>query len=269
MIYNRTIARAEALAGENVAVVRSAAEAAKGGVVLSIISSDAAVVDVLYGEAGLLEGLPRGGLHICCSTISVRLSEQLEELHVGRQQHYVAAPVLGRPPAAEKGELFIVTAGEAQEITRARPVFDALGQRVFIVSEQPSRANLVKLASNFMIYSTIEQFGEVFALCEKASLSNSTVFEVLTESFFGGRAHKNYGQAILDRAYVPPAANVFLGDKGLILEVAHALSVPMPFASILRDRFLACIASGNGDLDLCSMAERSLLDAGAKHTDLG
>jgi 3-hydroxyisobutyrate dehydrogenase-like beta-hydroxyacid dehydrogenase len=232
--------------------------------VITMLATDDAVEGLVFGADGVLAGLPRGAIHISGSTISVDLSQRLEQAHAGLGQGFIAAPVLGRPPAAEAGKLFVMAAGEPALIERVAPVLEALGQRLFIVGDRPFKANLVKLSCNFMIFSTIEQMAEIFALNQKGGVDKGTLYEVLTESFFGAPVHKNYGRIILDEAYDPPGAKLGLGakDNRLILEAGEALAVPLPFASILRDRFLASEARGDGGLDFCAIAKRAAEDAG-------
>lgn len=263
-IYNRTRERAEALRADGAAVANSAAEAASREAVITMLATDDVVEGLVFGADGLLAGLPRAAIHISGSTISVDLSKRLDEAHAALGQGYVAAPVLGRPPAAEAGKLFVMAAGEPSLVARVRPVLEALGQRLFVVGDRPFKANLVKLSCNFMIFSTIEQMAEIFALNEKGGVEKATLYEVLTASFFGAPVHRNYGRIIVDESYDSPGSNLGLGSKDtrLILEAGEGLAVPLPFASILRDRFLASEARGDGGLDFCAIAKRAAEDAG-------
>jgi 3-hydroxyisobutyrate dehydrogenase-like beta-hydroxyacid dehydrogenase len=263
-VFNRTRVRAEALRGDGARVAATAAEAAAREAVITMLATDDAVEGLVFGADGVLAGLPRGAIHISGSTISVDLSQRLEQAHAGLGQGFIAAPVLGRPPAAEAGKLFVMAAGEPALIERVAPVLEALGQRLFIVGDRPFKANLVKLSCNFMIFSTIEQMAEIFALNQKGGVDKGTLYEVLTESFFGAPVHKNYGRIILDEAYDPPGAKLGLGakDNRLILEAGEALAVPLPFASILRDRFLASEARGDGAEVEAAIAKRAAEDAG-------
>jgi 3-hydroxyisobutyrate dehydrogenase-like beta-hydroxyacid dehydrogenase len=79
------------------------------------------------------------------STISVGLSRQLAAVHREKQQHYVAAPVFGRPDAAAEAKLFIIAGGPAEQIERCRPLFNAIGQKTYLAGEDPPLANMVKL----------------------------------------------------------------------------------------------------------------------------
>src|SRR5437867_10266334 len=98
------------------------------------------------------------------STIGHALSRRLHTEHQARGQGYIAAPVFGRPDAAQAAKLWIVTAGTTQAIERCRPLFESIGQGLEIVGDDPPSANVVKLAGNFILASAIEAMGEAFAL---------------------------------------------------------------------------------------------------------
>ena len=108
--------------------------------------------------------------HVSSSTISVALAERLTDAHAEAGQRFVAAPVFGRPEAAQAAKLFVVAAGEPAAVQALSPVFDAIGQRTFVVAEQPKAASLVKLSGNFLIASVIESLGEAMALVAKAGV---------------------------------------------------------------------------------------------------
>jgi len=169
-VWNRTRSRAEALRGEGASVGATPAEAARVGVVVSMLADDAAVDEVTRGADGIRAGLPPGGLHVSTSTLAPDTVERLAREHAEAGQVLLAAPVFGRPDAAAAGKLFVVAAGPAQAVERARPLLDAMAQRVFVLGEVPSQANLVKLAGNFMLTAAIEALAEAFALIGKAGV---------------------------------------------------------------------------------------------------
>jgi 3-hydroxyisobutyrate dehydrogenase-like beta-hydroxyacid dehydrogenase len=265
-VWNRTAERAEPLVAAGARRAGTPAEAARGDIVLTSVANDAAVESVVLGREGVADGLRASATHVSTSTISHALSERLAAAHEARGQRYIAAPVLGRPPAAAEGKLFVMAAGEAAAIADARPVLEQLGQRLFVVGERPTQANVLKLCCNFLIFTTIEQIAEVFALGEKSGLDRATIFEVLTESFFGAPVHRNYGKLILDRAYDPPGATVELGakDTRLVLQAGEALSVPLPLASLVRDRFVSAVARGEAGLDFTVIARQAAEAGGLK-----
>lgn len=263
-VFNRTAEKARPLVERGAVQADSPAHAADNEAVITMLANDAATEALVVGENGVAHGLPRGGIHLAMGTISIALADRLTELHEGKGQIHVGSPVLGRPPAAETGQLFIMPAGPADAIERVRPLLDAIGQRVFVVGSRPSQANLVKLCTNFLIFSTIEQLGEVFALTGKGGVDRATVFDVLINSFFGAPVHRNYGKLIVDGRFNPPGAKVTLGakDTRLLLQAADALAAPLPFASIVHNRFLAAIAQGEKDLDFSVLGRHASRDAG-------
>ena len=156
VLYNRTRSRAEELQPLGARVAGTPGEAASGvEVLITMLADDRAVEDAMLGPGQALQSLPAGAVHIAMSTISVALSRKLAAAHRERKQYYVAAPVFGRPEAAAAGKLFIVAAGPIQQIERCQMLLDAMGQKTFVVDEEPSSANLTKRAKRVMLPSPI------------------------------------------------------------------------------------------------------------------
>ncbi|WP_428393990.1 NAD(P)-dependent oxidoreductase [Lichenicoccus sp.] len=264
-VFNRTAARTETLIAAGAHRAKTPAQAADGAdIVFSMLANDAAVEALALGANSIADGLGRNNVHVSCSTISPALSTRLAAVHGERGQLYAAATVLGRPPAAASGDLFIVLAGSEDARTRISQPLSQLGQRTFELGDDPAQANLVKLVLNFMIFSTIEQMSEMFALGEKGGVAPAKLFEILTNSFFTAPVHRNYGKLMVDKHFSPPGAAVPLAakDTRLLLAAAEHLSVPVPMASLLRDRFLAMTAKGEAGLDFAALALRARDDAG-------
>lgn len=265
-VYNRTRAKAEALASEGAKVADHIADACRGDAVITMLSNDDAVENAVYGDGGVLASLPKGAIHVSSSTISVALSKRLAEQHAARGQRYVAAPVFGRPEAAAAAKLFIVAAGSPEAVKTAMPVFDAIGQRTFTVSEDAPAANIIKLSGNFLIASVIESLGEAMALVGKAGIDKHQYLELLTSTLFGAPIYKTYGTLIADERFSPPgfAAPLGLKDVRLTLAAGDDLRVPLPLASLLRDRYLTLLANGGDNLDWSAIGGLPAKDAGSK-----
>jgi 3-hydroxyisobutyrate dehydrogenase-like beta-hydroxyacid dehydrogenase len=168
-VWNRTRERAREVSGAVAAVAANTpAEAAKDTeVAVTMLADDQAVETVVFGENGLLQGLPKGSIHISSSTISVELSRRMWKAHEERGHPYVAAPVFGRPEAAEAAKLFIVTAGAPDVVQKCEPLLSVIGQKTFVMGTEPPLANVVKLSGNFLIASIIESLGEAVALTRR------------------------------------------------------------------------------------------------------
>jgi 3-hydroxyisobutyrate dehydrogenase-like beta-hydroxyacid dehydrogenase len=265
-VYNRSRDKADALAGAGAKVAASPAAACDNEAVFTMLANDDALSAVVDGEQGLLAGLGRNAIHISASTISVALSERLAGEHATAGQRFVAAPVFGRPEAAAAAKLFVVAAGAKDAVEAVSPLFDAIGQRTFVVSEEPKAANLVKLSGNFLIASVIESLGEAMALTEKGGIDRHQYLDILTSTLFSAPIYKTYGGLIADRKFEPAGFAAPLGQKDirLALAAAEALNVPLPLASLLRDRFLTLLAHGGDKLDWSAVGALAAKDAGLK-----
>lgn len=263
-IYNRTRSRAEELHSEGAILAYHPREACAGEIVITMLADDAATEEVVFGSGNMIAALLSGAVHISMSTISVALSDRLTEAHLSAGQQFVAAPVFGRPQAAAAGQLNIVAAGSTDVLERCRPLFDALGQKTFVVGEKPSIANLIKLSGNFLIISMTESLGEAFALTRKSGIDPDQYLEIMTSILFPAPIYKSYGGLIAQQKYEPPGFRLKLGlkDIRLVLAAAEAQSVPMPAASVLRDHLISAIARGYEDLDVSALALICAEDAG-------
>ena len=251
-VWNRSPAKARDLADAGAVLAASPkAAAADREVVITMLADDAALEAVLLGADGLLDGLGPGALHVSMSTIAVATADRVAVLHGARGQHFLSAPVFGRPDAAAAAKLFILAAGTAADFQTASPLFSSIGQRVFYVGEKPSAANLVKLCGNFMILSAIESMGEAMALAQKGGIPKKQLLEVLTGTLFDSAVYRNYGAILVEERFKPAgfAAPLGLKDMRQVGQSAEALRVPMPVLNVLRDHLLQTIGAEGEDVD--------------------
>jgi 3-hydroxyisobutyrate dehydrogenase-like beta-hydroxyacid dehydrogenase len=183
-VYNRTRERAEALRPEGALVAASLAEACHSEIVVTMVADDAALENFAFGDSGILRSLPPSGVHVSLSTISVALSDNLTAEHAKAGQGYLAAPVFGRPEAAEAGRLAVVTAGPDNLIQRCKPLFEAIGPQLFIAGDRPSMANVVKLSGNFLIATVLESLSEAIAFARKSGIDAGALLDFLTAGLF-------------------------------------------------------------------------------------
>ena len=265
VVYNRTRARADQLRQLNPVVADSPAAAARDAdVLITMVADDAALEEVILGPQGALAALSRGAIHVSMSTISPALSRRLAELHKAAGQAYVAAPVFGRPEAAEARKLWIVAAGPPQALERCGPVLDAMGQGVIVAGDDPPRANVIKLAGNFLLAAAIEAMGEAFALARKYGVAPAELLDIVNGRLFRSPIYENYGTLIAEERYEPAGFKLKYGlkDVRLALGAADEVAAPMPLASLIRDRYLSGVARGWGDIDWAGLARVAAADAG-------
>lgn len=263
-VHNRTPGKEQALVEQGAHPAAQVADACRGDAVITMLADDAAVEAVVFGDQKLLASLAPGAIHVSMSTIGIALSERLAAAHAAAGQGFVAAPVFGRPDAAAAAKLFVVAAGAPDAVDACRPLFEAMGQRTFCMGDRPPAANLVKLSGNFLLAAAIEALGEAVALVAKAGVDRRQYVDLLTATLFAAPAYKTYGGLIAEERFEPAGFAAPLGAKDirLTLAAAESLRVPMPLASLLRDRFLALLAQGGEALDWSAIARLAAKDAG-------
>ena len=264
-VYNQTKSRAEEFRPLGATIASSPSEAASDAeALITMVANDDAVEDVMFESGKVIDALPAGSVHVSMSTMSVALSHRLVAAHRKRKQHFIAAPVFGRPDAAAAAKLFITAAGHADQIARCQCLFDAMGQKTFIVGDEAPAANLVKVTANFLITTVIESLGEAFALIRKSGVDPEKFLEVLTGSLFAAPIFRTYGGMIAADNFEPVGFSMVLGmkDNRLVLSAAEDAAVPMPMASLIRDRMLTATAQGMGAADWAAIARISFQEAG-------
>jgi 3-hydroxyisobutyrate dehydrogenase-like beta-hydroxyacid dehydrogenase len=201
-------------------------------IVVSMLPDDAAVRGVVFGgydTEGLAAGLEPGAIHLSMSTISTAAAAECASEHARRGQGYVAAPVFGNPDAARARQLFVVAAGAAIDVERCRLLIDNLGQ-TFVVGEDP-------------------------AVLRKRGFDPKRFIDILTSTMFAGRVHRIYGNKIVEESYAPGfVMPLALKDVRLALAEAEKAGVPMPSATVVRDRLTAGIGRGHAGLDWTALA---------------
>jgi 3-hydroxyisobutyrate dehydrogenase-like beta-hydroxyacid dehydrogenase len=235
--------------------------------VISMLPDDNVVRHVVLGgkedRQGLADGLMQGAIHLSMSTISTDCASELAAAHAEAGQSYVAAPVFGNPDAAKARQLFIVAAGSPGDLVRCQPIFDCLGQRTFVVGENPQEANLIKLLGNMMTATAIEMIAESVAVIRKRGLDPQPFIDIMTSTMFSGRTHRIYGEKIVRQAYAAGfLLPLVLKDVRLALAEAEKASTPMPSVGVVRDRLITAIARGYDGLDWTVLGKVAAEEAG-------
>jgi 3-hydroxyisobutyrate dehydrogenase-like beta-hydroxyacid dehydrogenase len=243
---------------ENVSRVASPAQAFDADVIITMLPDDATIRAVIL-DAGLLGKAREGAAHVVCSTISIAFAEEMATRHAETGVRYVAAPVLGRPDVAARGELNVLAAGPADALSAAEPVLDAIGKRTWLIGEAPRQANGAKIAANMMITMAIEAMAEAVVLTESQGVGREAFFEVMLNTLFGGRAYQTYSGNIVNSAYDPGfKARLGLKDLRLATEAAEMAGRDLPMLAAVRGRMAEAVEAGLGERDWSIMADYTI-----------
>jgi 3-hydroxyisobutyrate dehydrogenase-like beta-hydroxyacid dehydrogenase len=254
-VYNRSPEKAKPLVEHGAKAMGSIEESAKfGGVVFSMVSDDAAALEV---GAALRESLPKGGIYICAGTHSVAAIQKLTALHAEAGQILLATPVLGRPDVVAGGNATMLVGGAREAVERCRSLIAAIAGRVVDSGIEPVSAAAIKIAHNFVLGCAIESMGEGFALTRKYDVAPDVFYRVLAEGLFNCWVYKTYGKFIADERYLPAGQRAVNGlkDANLALAAGEVVGVPLPSGNVWRDRLVGAVAHGEGEHDWAVMAK--------------
>lgn len=263
LVWNRSPGPVRKLVELGATAAAAPADAARAEVLMTMLADDRAHRDVLLKQ-GVLQAAAAGLIHVNLATVSVELARELARLEHDRGISYIAAPVFGRPEAARDAKLNVVVAGAPEAIARIEALLSVIASRVWRIAGSPERANVVKLAGNFMIASALETMGEASALVRAYGLTSAEFLDILTGSLFAAPVYQTYGRFIAEERYEPAAFAMSLGlkDVRLVLQAAAAAEVPMPFASVVHDQMLEALAAGKGHQDWAALAAIAARHAG-------
>ncbi|MEY4964686.1 MAG: hypothetical protein RL274_269 [Pseudomonadota bacterium] len=261
-VWNRSQEPVQALVAKGAVAATTPTDAMQGDAVFSMLSNDQVMRDV--GLAGpLLEGAAKSLIHVNLATISAAFAKELAAAHAKAGLGYISAPVFGRPEMAEAAQLVLVAGGPAEQIARMQPVFDKIGART-VPLDAAEKANLFKIAGNFMIAAELESTGEAFALLRKGGVDPALFHDVLSGRLFTGAVFKNYGAMILNRVYEPAGFALTLGlkDVNLARAAAEGLGMTLPTAELLKTHYDEAVSWGWQDKDWAAIGEVPAKKAG-------
>lgn len=222
-------------------VAGSAAEtAAATDVVITMLPTPAIVSEVVNGPGGILAGLPDGGTWIDMSTSVPAVADDVRRRHTDRGVVVIDAPVSGMAVGAAKGTLQIFVGGDAEQVERWRPVFEAMGDPERILHVGPHGAGYAtKLMINQLWFSHLVATAEVLAVGVKAGVS----LDVLRDALIASPATSNFLErdvlSILEHDDYDEGFAIALAckDLGLSVDLAASVGVPVELSALVEQLY--------------------------------
>jgi 3-hydroxyisobutyrate dehydrogenase-like beta-hydroxyacid dehydrogenase len=253
-VYNRTAAKAEALAAAGARVapdVHGLLQAAP--VCITVVSDDAALEAVAVGDGGVLAGAAPGSTLVDMSTVSVAVSARVAEAAQAADVRYLRAPVSGNPTVVRAGNLTIIVSGAAGTLHELRPLLEAIGPNVLHVGEG-EQARVVKLAVQILVGGLGELLAEAVTLAEAGGVDPAQLLEVLGNSAVGSPFIRYKSGPLLAGDYSATFTTAMMRkDVDLVLEAAAPSGLDLPFTKRLRELLQRTIDDGHADSDFMAL----------------
>ncbi|MCT2585804.1 NAD(P)-dependent oxidoreductase [Actinophytocola gossypii] len=266
-VYNRTRSRGEALAGEGAVLATTPAAAARGAdvVFLSLATSEV-VEQLLFGENGVVEGLPAGAIVADMSTVAPEFAVGLQARLAETGHRGLDACVLGNAQHAKDGELRFMIGGAAQDVAALAPVIEPLAKEVTHLGPGGKGAT-AKLALNLLMGVQMQALVEAIAFGERAGLDRQTLIKLIAAGGYSSPMMKFKAGVMARRAFEQPDFRLKLmrKDLGLVLAETQALGVPMPTTAASHDWLTAAQNRGLGEHDVAALLAFMESVAGLDH----
>ena len=257
-VYTRTREKAEAFAGEHGArAAASPREAAEGAsVVITMVPDAPEVEEVLLGEQGAVHGLDDGALAVDMSTIAPTAARAIGERLEDDGVAFLEAPVSGSRPKAEDGTLTIMVGGERSDFERARPLFDAMGERIVYVGPR-GHAQLAKLLTNTMGAVNAAVLAEAVRTAKAAGLDKDAFLEVAAGSAGASAMLNLKGGPMFEETYEPVLFKLehMLKDVRHTLDEARALGIELQLPALAEGFYARAADAGHAEDDFAAVYE--------------
>ncbi|GLX67666.1 NAD(P)-dependent oxidoreductase [Paenibacillus glycanilyticus] len=255
-VYNRTAGKANELIQLGAKEAASPADATRySDIVITMITNDAAIREVYFGDKGIFGAVRSGSTLIDCSTISPSLAVELAETTESKGAVFLDAPVTGSKPAADAGTLTFMVGGTEQALKSIEDVLFAMGSKVIHMGEN-GKGSIAKLAHNTIVGINITALAEGLAIATSGGITGSAFLELVQAGSAGSKQAELKGEKILTGNYdVQFSLALMLKDLRLSSVLSDNLKVPTPMLEAAKSMFQVSDSMGLGDLDLSSVTK--------------
>jgi 3-hydroxyisobutyrate dehydrogenase len=255
-VWNRTRAKAEALAGKGAKIAATPREAATGAdFIFAMVADDDASRSVWLGADGALAGAKGGAIGVESSTLTPDWVRELAHQSQAKGVGFLDAPVGGSRPAAASGELRFFVGGDPQTYEAARPALAAVGSKMDLLGPVGAGATW-KLINNQLAAGQMAALAEALAVAKKAGFKDEQISDLILGGAAASPIVKLKLPRMLAQDYEPTdfALNLMLKDVRYATALAQSLDAPSGMIEGAAKAFARADANGLGDKDMAAVA---------------
>ena len=223
--------------------------ASRADIVFTMVPDTPDVEAVLFGEAGVAEGLTAGKVVVDMSSISPIATKAFAQRINALGCDYLDAPVSGGEVGAKAASLTIMVGGPPGAFERVRPLFERMGRNITLVGGNGD-GQTTKVANQIIVALNIAAVAEALLFASKAGADPAKVRTALMGGFASSRILEVHGERMIKRTFAPGfRIGLHQKDLNLALQGAKALGVALPNTANAAQLMQACAAHGMDGLD--------------------
>lgn len=257
-VWNRTAAKAEALAARGATAAETPADAA-AAVTLTVLPDLVDVVEIVDGSAqrdgadGLRAGWKAAGIAepmlVVMGTVSPTAVRAYARELAAEGIRVVDAPLSGGVVGAREARLSIMVGGDAADFAVLQPLLAELGSTVRHMGPSGSGA-LAKACNQMIVASSIAAISEAMLLARQSGLDRAALLDIIGGGLAGSEILRQKGTNWVDEEFEPGGIAAYqLKDLNFALAAADDCGVELPVARTTRALFSALVDAGDGGLD--------------------
>jgi len=227
-------------------------------IIITIVTADPQIREVMLGSDGVLAGASAGKLIVDMSTISPLTAKELGKMAEKKGIHYMDAPVSGGDIGAINGTLTIIAGGKKEDFIRCKDIFNVLGKQenVFHAGEL-GIGQTVKMVNQFIGSVNMVAIAEGLALGIKAGADPEMIGKVVSVSSGNSTLFQARVRDHILKGNFDPGFFLDLAKKDLDIGVSLAkdLGVPTPVGAAAHQMYLAASSLGAGKLDFSAVCK--------------
>jgi 3-hydroxyisobutyrate dehydrogenase-like beta-hydroxyacid dehydrogenase len=223
----------------------------RSDVVVTMVVDGGQVEALLLGEDGALAGARPGALFVDMSTIAPADARRLGATLRERGHGFVT----GSAPKAQDGTLTIMAGGSAEDIERARPLLEAMGELIVHVGEL-GRGQQVKVIANAVAAVNCATLAQALVVGRREGVDLEAMLEVMGAGAANSTMLQLKGAPMLTHDFEPLfKLEHMLKDVIFCLEEARAAGGAFPFAALAGELYAAGVGRGLGERDFAAVLE--------------
>lgn len=223
--------------------------AANADVIFTIVSDTPDVEQVIFGEAGIVEGARAGTVIVDMSTISPSATVAFAERLAALNLEMLDAPVSGGEKGAINAVLSIMVGGKVEVFERIRPLFECMGKNIVLIGGHGA-GQVSKACNQIVVAVTIEAVAEALTFARKNNADPAKVREALMGGSAGSKILEMQGQRMLDHDFKPGfKLGLHLKDMRIVMEAALKSGSAVPAATLVTEHFTRLMSAGDAELD--------------------
>ncbi|AXT34103.1 NAD(P)-dependent oxidoreductase [Phaeobacter sp. LSS9] len=257
-VYNRTAAKAEAWAKEHTGTAAATPREAAAGAefVMACVGNDDDLRSVCLGDAGAFSGMDAGAIFVDHTTVSAKVTRELNTAAADLGLSFVDAPISGGQAGAQNGVLSVMCGGDQAAYDKAEPIIAAYARICRRIGESGA-GQMTKMCNQIAIAGLVQGLSEALHFAEKAGLDGRAVVEVISQGAAGSWQMANRHETMLDDHFEHGfAVDWMRKDLGICLDAAEETGASLPVTALVDQFYKEVQKLGGGRWDTSSLFKR-------------